>query len=304
MVYVGSRMKLSSLITRPKNSIVQQSVDAIAYTPGLATNHLRNHEVNADGFGISWYDALNKPHTYRSTKPAWSDQNLSTLCNNIETSLTLAHVRAATPGLEVNEQNCHPFTFKNLTFMHNGGIGGFTRLKRPMSELFPDKLWHNIKGSTDSEYCFHYFLTHLFRHHKDYDRTFSLQEIEEALRQTIDGLQDLQKKYGSSAEQSASMNFCVSDGKVVVASRMRRPIEEDSPSLFYGSGSGFHYDEESQFFRFGGGPTFTTCTTAGKQATIISSEPLNKVEDDWQVVPEETLISVAKDGVVSLNSLM
>ena len=58
---------------------------------------------------------------------AWSDSNLTTLCNNIETSLTLAHVRAASPGLEVAEQNCHPFTFGNLTFMHNGGIGGFQK---------------------------------------------------------------------------------------------------------------------------------------------------------------------------------
>ena len=151
-------MRLSSLITKPKNGIVQQAIDAVSYTPGLKSNHQRNHQVNADGFGISFYDDNKQPHTYRSTKPAWSDTNLTTLCDNINTNLTLAHVRAATPGLAINDANCHPFTFNQLTFMHNGGIGGFNKMKRPLSYMFADSIWHNVQGDTDSEYCFHYFI--------------------------------------------------------------------------------------------------------------------------------------------------
>ena len=310
MVYIGPKMRLSSLITKPKNGIVQQAIDAVSYTPGLKSNHQRNHQVNADGFGISFYDDNKQPHTYRSTKPAWSDTNLTTLCDNINTNLTLAHVRAATPGLAINDANCHPFTFNQLTFMHNGGIGGFNKMKRPLSYMFADSIWHNVQGDTDSEYCFHYFLQHLFtNNNKDYDELITQEEMENALRQTIDGLQDLQRKYGDANdidEQSASMNFCVSNGTEVVASRMRRPIIEDSPSLYLGSGSDFQYDDEEEVFRFGtNNNAETTVECNGKQlATIISSEPLTKIESDWTLIPEETLVSINADGEVKLSSLL
>ena len=312
MAYIGPRMKLSSLVTKPKNGIVQQSLDNVSYTPGLHKNTERNHAVNADGFGISFYDKHQVPHTYRSTKPAWSDTNLNTLADNIETHLTLAHVRAATPGLPVMEANCHPFTFGQLTFMHNGGIGGFEHLKRPMSELFPNEIWHNIQGSTDSEYCFHYFLTHLYKH-ASMDRNVCPIEMKDALRKAIDGLIDLQKQYCDNdtlSEQSASMNFCVSNGTDVCATRMRRPIHDDSPSLFLGTGDKFEYSEKDGLFHFVNNATSSTGeaheegSKKKQRVAIISSEPLTHVEEDWQIVPEETLIAVNRLGEVELSSLL
>ena len=312
MAYIGPRMKLSSLVTKPKNGIVQQSLDNVSYTPGLHKNTERNHAVNADGFGISFYDKHQVPHTYRSTKPAWSDTNLNTLADNIETHLTLAHVRAATPGLPVMEANCHPFTFGQLTFMHNGGIGGFEHLKRPMSELFPNEIWHNIQGSTDSEYCFHYFLTHLYKH-ASMDRKVCPIEMKDALRKAIDGLIDLQKQYCDNdtlSEQSASMNFCVSNGTDVCATRMRRPIHDDSPSLFLGTGDKFEYSEKDGLFHFVNNATSNTGeeheegSKKKQRVAIISSEPLTHVEEDWQIVPEETLIAVNRLGEVELSSLL
>lgn len=301
MAYVGPRIRLSQLITRPRNGIVQQSQDAVSYTPGLRTNPQRNHEVNADGFGISFYDTQNKPHTYRNTKPAWSDSNLKTLCDNIDTHVCLAHVRAASSG-PVTDVNCHPFTFGDFTFMHNGGIGGFQHIKRPLSEMFPDPIWHNIQGSTDSEYCFHYFLTLLFRN-KDENSPFSPEQIADALRQTINGLMELQRKYCHAEdlnEQSASMNFCVTNGSVLIASRMRRPREEDSPSLYVGTGNCFRYDEGTQEVRF----CHASDTPDTQRTTIICSEPLTKVEQDWTLVPEETLLKVDARGNVALQMLI
>lgn len=304
LAYLGPKIRLSHLITRPKNGIVQQSLDAVSYTPNLPTNNVRNHQVNADGFGISFYDASNNPHTYKSTTPAWSDTNLTALTENISTHLTLAHVRAATPGLAIMEANCHPFQFGALTFMHNGGIGGFSNLKRPLSELFPDTIWSNLQGSTDSEYAFHYFLTHLFPNDSSTATSalVSEQRMEDALRATIDGLIQLQQKYGDAKDldqQSASMNFCVSNGNEIVASRMRRPITDDSPSLYYGTGATFEWCEIDDKFRF----TEDHDATAQRVA-IIASEPLTHVEEDWQVVPEETLITVSACGGIKLSSLV
>jgi glutamine amidotransferase len=48
----------------------------------------------------------------------------------VQSTTILAHVRAASPGLPVLEVNCHPFRMGRLTFMHNGGIAGFGRIKR------------------------------------------------------------------------------------------------------------------------------------------------------------------------------
>ena len=316
VAYIGPKLPLSHLITRPKNGIVQQAVDNVAYTPGLPTNNQRNHAVNADGFGISFYDSNNNPHTYKSTKPAWSDTNLSTLCNNIDSHLVLAHVRAASPGLAVQEVNCHPFSFQNLTFMHNGGVGGFKHMKRPLSEMFANEIWHSIQGSTDSEYCFGLFLTHLnlfgknnnnLNNKTDFLAATSKEHCEEALRKTIESLINLQQKYGDSNdanEQSASMNFCVSNGSSIVASRMRRPVDDDSCSLFLGTGQNFNFSQEENRFRFGANEDGSAGNEQEQRVAIISSEPLTLVTEDWAVVPEETLLVVDERGEVKMSSLL
>lgn len=42
--------------------------------------------------------------------------------------MVYAHVRAAYPGMPVNEQSCHPFSFRKYMWMHNGNIGGFFKV--------------------------------------------------------------------------------------------------------------------------------------------------------------------------------
>ena len=176
-------------------------------------------------------------------------------------------------------------------------------MKRPLSEMLSNDIWHGIQGSTDSEYCFGLFLTHLDLQ-SDVLAATSAERCEEALRKTINGLIELQRKYGDpkdANEQSASMNFCVSNGSSVVASRMRRPVEDDSCSLFLGQGKSFDFCQEENRFRFGGRKGDGG---SEKQVAIISSEPLTLVEEDWTVVPEETLLVVDKWGDVKMSSLL
>lgn len=42
-------------------------------------------------------------HRAPSTRPAWSDENLANLARSIASPLVFAHVRAATPGLPVDQ---------------------------------------------------------------------------------------------------------------------------------------------------------------------------------------------------------
>ena len=57
----------------------------------------RNHAVNADGFGLAYYDNDHRSFAslFKSVTPAWSDQNLAELCEVQYTDLLFAHVSFA-----------------------------------------------------------------------------------------------------------------------------------------------------------------------------------------------------------------
>eukprot|EP00469_Lotharella_globosa_P012961 CAMPEP_0167782768 /NCGR_PEP_ID=MMETSP0111_2-20121227/6702_1 /TAXON_ID=91324 /ORGANISM="Lotharella globosa, Strain CCCM811" /LENGTH=546 /DNA_ID=CAMNT_0007673639 /DNA_START=81 /DNA_END=1721 /DNA_ORIENTATION=- len=132
----------------------------------------RNCRVNADGFGVAWYTTVEtdvESCVFRSTMPSWGDVNLAELSNHVESPSVFAHVRAMTsPGIDpvvgsVSIQNCHPFKWKSFTFMHNGGIQYFSRIKRKLQSLVYDEFYDIIAGSTDSENIFALFLSILRR---------------------------------------------------------------------------------------------------------------------------------------------
>lgn len=141
--YVGPRRALSSIVIDPAHSLIAQSQEALE----------AKLSVNGDGFGIAWYGDRPDPGLYKDILPAWSDGNLLSLCQHISSSLFLAHVRASTEG-ETARANCHPFTYENWSFMHNGQTGGFTALRRSLEASLRDDLYARRRGSTDSELLF------------------------------------------------------------------------------------------------------------------------------------------------------
>ena len=70
----------------------------------------------------------------------------------------MAHVRAATPGSEVNLANCHPFEYGSYLLMHNGRIGGFPAVRRRLLESLTDEAFDVVRGSTDTEHLFAVFV--------------------------------------------------------------------------------------------------------------------------------------------------
>jgi glutamine amidotransferase len=141
--YRGDPLYLEELVSSPAHSLIEQS--HCATRAKTATN--------GDGFGIAWYGDRPEPGRYRDTLPAWSDCNLKSLARQIRSPLFLAHVRAATGG-GTRRDNCHPFTHDNWSFMHNGQISGFARLRRPMEAMLDDELFNARSGTTDSELMF------------------------------------------------------------------------------------------------------------------------------------------------------
>ncbi len=141
--YIGPEIPLENIVVKPRHSLVVQSREA---SESKTT-------VNGDGFGLAWYQAHTEPGLYREVLPAWSDSNLSSLCRLLQSRLFLAHVRASTMSESVRT-NCHPFVFKQWSFMHNGQIGNFERLKRGIEGSLSDDLYRARKGTTDSEMFF------------------------------------------------------------------------------------------------------------------------------------------------------
>ncbi len=143
IAYAGRTIPLEHYVTEPSHSLVSQSIAALESTAA----------TNGDGFGLGWYGDHPEPGRYREVQPAWSDDNLRYLCRHLRSHLFFAHVRAAT-GTPITRPNCHPFACGPWLFMHNGYIGDWSRLRRPVEALIPDELYPSRAGTTDSEAIF------------------------------------------------------------------------------------------------------------------------------------------------------
>jgi predicted glutamine amidotransferase len=143
LAYHGEPVYLADLVCAPAHSLVHQSLHAAE----------AKTETNGDGFGLGWYGERAEPGLYREVRPAWSDENLKNLCEQVRARLFFAHVRAST-GTATARANCHPFKHGHTLFMHNGQIGGYSRIRRRLEALIPDALYDARGGATDSEAVF------------------------------------------------------------------------------------------------------------------------------------------------------
>jgi len=150
LAYLGQPVGLEDLVWGPTHSIVRQS---------WAPRHQRRGAVNADGFGVGWYDLAVRPEParWRSPRPAWSERSFRSVAGLVRTTCMLAAVRDATPPAPVEESGTPPFTAGAWLFAHNGAIAGFTgpggnavRLRRMVSDLRAAA----IEGASDSEVLF------------------------------------------------------------------------------------------------------------------------------------------------------
>jgi glutamine amidotransferase len=146
--YVGPPVTLEELLWAPPYSLARQS-----HAPRFQVHG----RVNADGWGVGWYDPARRPEParYRAPRPMWSDRSFASVAGLVSSGAVVAAVRNATPGIPVDEVNTHPFTSGPWLFTHNGAVQGFldgvgTALRREVS----DGRLGGIEGSTDSEVLF------------------------------------------------------------------------------------------------------------------------------------------------------
>ncbi|MCG5218162.1 ergothioneine biosynthesis protein EgtC [Streptosporangium sp. KLBMP 9127] len=113
--WLGAPRSLATLIHEPEYGLLRQS-----YEP----RRQRHGRVNADGFGMGWYDDATAPEPvrYRRAVPIWTDANLPALARAARSHCLLAAVRTATVGMPIEETATAPFSEGRWLLSHNGRV--------------------------------------------------------------------------------------------------------------------------------------------------------------------------------------
>jgi glutamine amidotransferase len=279
VAYLGPRIPLASLLTEPRNSLIRQSTHAVE----------RSEPLNGDGFGLAWYEpsVREEPGLFRSTTPAWSNENLLDLARMVSTHCLLAHVRAASHASAVTELNCHPFRHQRYAFMHNGELGGFPLLRRALLNSLSDDAFRTIRGTTDSEHLFALFLDSLPRR----DVRLEPDVLAGALRAAVGRAMELAHGHGDG--EPSSLNLAVTDGRSLVTCRFTDEEDDLGESLYLHTGH--------RYLCVDGLCRMIDPETEGG-AVIVSSERLSD-DQGWRAVPRNHVAVLGPGGAASLEAM-
>lgn len=241
--YSGNEIYLEDIVSAPRQSLIRQSQRALE----------AKTETNGDGFGVAWYRDRPVPGLYRDVLPAWNDTNLISLAHQVSAPLFMAHVRAST-GTETNRSNCHPFAVGRWTFMHNGQIGHYGRLRRAIDARIPDAYYEHRYGTTDSEALFLLALG------------FGLEtDPLGAIRRTVATVAEL----AAERDVPFALRFTAafSDGETVYG--IRHASDDHAPTLYHR----------------------TKPESGGR---VLASEPLDEEDGCWVAVPPDSFVTMTR----------
>ncbi len=279
--YIGPPILADDLLYKPKFSVVTaQSMNAGEMSVS----------VNGDGFGIGWYvpELDNEPCVFRSIKPAWGDQNLRILARKIYSPCIFAHVRAASPGLTIEEVNSHPFWCGQLMFMHHGVLGGFKEMRRKMLRQLNDVAYDAIQGSTDSEHLFGLFLNHI----KNPFGHVTVEEMADALEAMFRDLSELMIE--QDVRHHSYLNFAVTNGTSLVQVRYTTNPNVQPSSWYYMHGKEYHCRGDSCIME----------PSHGRPSSIVvASEPFTARRSDWMKVERNAMMIVDETMRISFRNV-
>lgn len=148
LAYLGPARTLSSLLYEPPWSLEVQS-----WKP----RHQREGAMNADGWGVGWWDPEVRPEParHRTASPMWTDGSFRSVADVVRSEAIVAAVRSATPGSPIVPTGNAPFTAERWLFSLNGFISDFRegvgeQLRRAVTPTRAGA----IEGSADTEVLF------------------------------------------------------------------------------------------------------------------------------------------------------
>ncbi|KAJ3479609.1 hypothetical protein NLI96_g8943 [Meripilus lineatus] len=248
--------------------------------------------INGDGFGVGKFteyvasaSLILKVKLLGSTfRMAWNNVNLVRLAEKIKSPLVFAHVRATTAG-SLSLDNCHPWQFGRIMFMHNGGVAAFPQIKRKLQSYLSDELFNMVSGNTGmaaiplplgslglTRHCPVRFRMVLPDPHA---AKFTTETLRQAMYETIQALNEMTEEVG--ATEPSLMNFCVTDGESVIATRYINSRQDEAASLWFSSGTTFSEYAEGGHYRM-------AKRDKRENIIMIASEPLTFEKADWMEI--------------------
>ena len=274
--YMGSSIRLSSLLLDPDHSLIRQS----------SHSHERAEPLNGDGFGVGWYapEYTREPAVFRSVTPAWNNRNLHNLARVVASPCIMAHVRAATRSSGVNEANCHPFRFRQYLCMHNGDIGNFQLIRRRLLDSVSDDGFHNVFGSTDSEHLFAVIIDELLKHPvqvggAETDASILARSLDNAIKRVIELVQSCNEV------EHSYLNIALTDGDNAVISRYSDDPDSPPETLYYFVGDLYEPNPAENRNDF---------------EVVVSSEKLTG-DSQWQAVPPNHMIVISRGSIPEIR---
>ena len=111
--------------------------------------------------------------------------------------------------------------------MHNGRVANFNAIKRRLRDVLNDNVYNLIQGNTDTEHAFALFLNHLWQYMEDYSIETMKQAMLATIRQIVSWCVD------AGITDPCHLNFAVTDGNSVVATRYVFPETIQPQTLYY-----------------------------------------------------------------------
>lgn len=313
---------LEDVLVTPENAISKQC--AQHYIPGLISPsqstdpeeylRTRNSLLNMDGMGIAWYTATSsayiddqegtRPALYKTQSPPTNDFNFRSLCANTESACIFAHIRA-TSGSPVTPINNHPFVFGRHSFMHNGTVTDFARIRGDMTNLMAYDAYINIRGTTDTEYVAALYMTFLTAYGSEasWQEEYPLQVMKAALVRTVTCIMELQRKSLGRKATPNGLNLCATDGRKFVACRFRNHVSEQPASLYWSDSAGTTLNRKVPGDVGGDRGNLYGPSRIGRHV-IVSSEPTTKVDREWTLIAKNHMVMVDHKGVAHHEPLV
>lgn len=169
----------------------------------LATRH-------GDGWGHARSDGPGHLDTVRSPQSALTDPGFAAAASGPPALAALTHLRWATLGLGVCDENTHPFTDGRVAFAHNGSIDP----PEVLDQLVHPDLAGLRRGTTDSERFFLALLSRLSRQ----DET--------------DALVDVVRDVAALAAGARSLNCMLLTPRALYAVSSHDPDTDEGPDYY------------------------------------------------------------------------
>ncbi len=226
------------------------------------------------GWGIGFFQD-NVPYIFKKSNHPLKDMRLKNLIDTLSTKALVIHAREASIG-DSRESNNHPFRWGSWMGAHAGTITDFRKIKSRINKELPQNLISSIKGNTDSEYFFYSFLAQLKGGGFIKKGEINESETHQSLKDTIEKIENYNKTLKSNGD--STLNSIHTTGNFVIASRLGSPV----------------YYTTSVISKFQ--------TNEKYECGIISTEPFTE-NDEWQLLPDKTIISIDNNLETKITSI-